>query len=321
MNKVKKIMVLLSIIMLIGSIFVSETYAALNCSVNLSNPKNVTYKEQFSVYVSISNLQTTKGIIAIGAVLSYDKDSLELVDIEGENKWSAPSYNTSNGKMTSFKNKLSKSNENVFKITFEVKEKGKAGNSAWIKISDFEISDGDEEKNCGGNSINIAIKESSGGNSENDNQDGNNKGDSNQDNNSGTNQGGSSNNSQGGSSSGSSNQETTETKKPSTGNNNTKKPSSSSTTKKDKEINKVEDSNDNSNNAETNTIENVIEEDFTNDNNVVEDNNIQNDLEENNIKPEETKEDNKGNFYIVSVITIIAIIGILLLIKKFWKTN
>lgn len=289
--------------MLIGSMFAGKTYAALNCNVNLSKPKDkFTYEEEFSVYVSISNLQTTKGIIAIGAVLSYDKESLELVDIEGENKWSAPSYSTSNGKMTSFKNKLSTSNENVFKIIFKVNEKGKAKDSAWIKISDFEISDGDEEKNCGGSSINIAIGETSGGNSGNNNQGGNN-------------QDGSSNNNQSGSSSGSST-----TKKPSTGNT-TKKPSSSSTNKNDKDTNNTGTSSNN--NIEQNTIENVIDNEVIN-NNVIEDNNVVDNLEENKITSEEEKETkkiDKGQFYIVSFITIVAIIAILLIIKKFWKTE
>lgn len=158
MNRVKKISIVFVIMMLIICMFTSKTYAALNCNVNLSASKNkVTYKEQFSVYVAISNLQTTKGIIAIGAVVSYDTDSLTLVSIEGQNKWSDPFHNPSNGKITSFKNEVSTKNENVFKITFKVNEKGKAKKSAWVKISNFEISDGEGEKNCGGNSINIAI--------------------------------------------------------------------------------------------------------------------------------------------------------------------
>ena len=67
MNKIKKINIVLAIIILIGCIFTSKAYAALNCNVNLTKTKDkVTYDEQFSVYVSISNLQTTKGIIAIG---------------------------------------------------------------------------------------------------------------------------------------------------------------------------------------------------------------------------------------------------------------
>lgn len=306
MNKIKKIIILLSIIMLIGSIFASKTYAVLSCNVNLSKPKDkFTYKEQFSIYASISNLQTTKGIIAIGAVLSYDTNSLTLVDIEGENKWSDPLHNSSNGKITSFKNKLSTSNEDVFKITFEVNEKGKAGESAWIKIDNFEISDGDEEKNCGGSYINIAIGEQSSGNSGDNNQSGNN-------------QGNNSNNNQAGNNSGSNNQGSIITKKPGSGST-TKKPSASSTNKNEENTDKEETLNNN--NEQTNIVENVITEETENDNNTVQNNNIQNNLEEDNEKQEETKKDNKVKFYIVSIGAIAVIIVILLLLKKYWKKD
>lgn len=318
MNKVKKIIILLSIIMLIGSIFASKTYAALNCNVNLSKPKDkFTYKEQFSIYVSISDLQTTKGIIAIGATLSYDTNSLTLVNIEGENKWSDPFHNSSNGKITSFKNKLSTNNENVFKITFEINEKGKAGESAWIKIDNFEISDGDEEKNCGGSSISISIGEASDSNSDNNSQGGNNQGGNADNNQGGNSQGGSSDNNQSGSASGSNNQGSSTTKKPSTGSNTTKKPTSNST---NKNTNKEESSNNN-NNEQANIVENVTQEEPKNDNSIVQNNSIQNNLEEDNINQEETKKDNKGQFYIVSIVTIAVIIVILILIKKCWKTN
>ena len=50
--------------------FINKTYATLSCNVSLSTPKkDLVQGEEFSVYVQISNLQTTKGIIAIGALL------------------------------------------------------------------------------------------------------------------------------------------------------------------------------------------------------------------------------------------------------------
>lgn len=298
MSNLKKINIVLIMIILIVCMFTNKTYAVLNCNVGLSTSKDkVTYKEQFSVYVTISNLQTTKGIIAIGATLSYDRNSLTLVGIEGENNWSNPFYKDSSGKLTSVKNKLSTSNENVFKITFEVNEKGKAESSAWININNFEISDGEEENNCGGNSINIAIVEPDNGGAGSDNQGGstgdNTQGGNNQGSNSGNNQGTNSGN--------------TQTNKPNTGT--TTKPSVNTSTNG---LNNEEISNNDSNNLETNTIENVIEEDFTDNIN----NNVQDTVEDN----VESK-GNKKLFYIISITTIIVIIGLLFLIRKFWKTN
>lgn len=300
MNRVKKISVVFIMIMLMVCMFTNKSYAALNCNVNVSASKSkVTYQEQFSVNVAISNLQTTKGIIAIGAVVSYDTESLTLIDIEGQNKWSDPFHNSSNGKITSFNNALSTKNESVFKITFKVNEKGKAKTSAWIKISDFEISDGEEEKNCGGNSINITIEENNT-NSGNDNQGSNNTQKPN------TKPG---NNNQGSGSS--------QTTKPSTG---TTKPTGSGSTNVQTSNTNNESASNNSNNVETNSSENVVEEDVAN-NESETNNDIQNMFESNIEQAKENKTMSKGLFYTISIVAVIAIVGILFVIAKYWKTN
>ena len=86
---------------------INKTYAVLGCNVGITSPTSSVEKgKEFDVYIKISNLQTTKGIIAIGATLEYDKNNLTFIDIEGQNKWSDPFYNEVNGKITSVKNKL-----------------------------------------------------------------------------------------------------------------------------------------------------------------------------------------------------------------------
>lgn len=298
MNKFKKLSIVFIMVILITCIITNKTYATLNCNVNLSTPKSkVTYEEQFFVYATISNLQTTNGIIAIGSVVSYDTDSLTLVDIEGQNKWSDPFYNSSNGKITLFKNELSTKNENVFKITFKVNEKGKAKSSAWIKISDFEISDGEEEKNCGESSININIEEQENTNTGNNNQGNNNQGNNNQ---------------------GSNNQTSNNTKKP--GNNQTAKPSTGTTRPvENSSTNETTVENINTNNVDTNSIENVVGEDITN--NESEINNVQNVFEDNVEESRENRTVNKWLFYTIGVIAVIAIIVILFVIVKYWRTK
>lgn len=171
MNKVKKISAVLIVIMLSACLAIDKAYAALQCDISLSTTKDkVTYEEQFSVYGAISDLDAPHGIIAIGAVISYDKESLILDSIEGQNNWTDPYYNPSNGKITMFKNELSKKNEQVFRITFKVKEKGKAKDSAWVKISNFEISDGEEEKQCGESFVTIKIENQDSSNTGNGSQ-------------------------------------------------------------------------------------------------------------------------------------------------------
>lgn len=304
MNKLKKINIVLIIIILIIGMFTNKTYAVLNCSVTLSTPKDkVTYKEQFSVYVAISNLQTTKGIIAIGANLSYDTDSLTLVSIEGTNDWSNPLYSSSNGKLTSLKNKLSTTDETVFKITFEVNEKGKATNNAWIKISNFEISDGEEENNCGGSSINITIEEPNTGDVEDNTQGGNQGGNQGENPGDNTTQGG---NNQGENSGNNTQSGNNQTNRPNTGTT-TKPPVSTSTNEQGENIDNEKNTD---NNIDTNTIENNVGEDSIDNKNE----NIQNTLEENTKSKE-----NKTLFYVIGIATIIIIIGLLFLIIKYCK--
>ena len=301
MNRVKKISIVFVIMMLIICMFTSKTYAALNCNVNLSASKNkVTYKEQFSVYVAISNLQTTKGIIAIGAVVNYDTASLTLVSIEGQNKWSDPFHNSSNGKITSFKNELSTKNENVFKITFKVNEKGKAKKSAWVKISNFEISDGEGEKNCGGNSINIAIEEKNTGS----------LGSNNQGNNNTQKPGNTTNNTKPGNSN-----QNTQTTKPNT---ETTKPSGSGSNNVQGGNAKNETTNNTINNVEENSIGNVVENNTISNDEV--NNTIQNTVSD-EVKSKEDKKMSKGLFVTISIVSVIAIIGILFAITKYWKIH
>lgn len=180
MKKLKNMIFILIIIISFGCILSSKSYAVLNCNINLSISKNtVTYGEEFYVDVSISNLNTTDGIIAIGSTLEYDKNSLTLVNIEGLNGWSNPMYNDQNGKFTSIRNQLLTSDSSVFRITFKVNQN--AGNNAVIKINDFTISGGNDEQNVGGNSLTVNIgniSQSDNNNSniqeENNNQYGNN---------------------------------------------------------------------------------------------------------------------------------------------------
>ena len=164
MKKLQIKITLLVVIVLLGSIFMGQSYAAISCNVNLTASKTqLTYGEEFSVEVAISNLNASDGIIALSAVLDYDKTALTYVDmtVAGNGKWSAPIYNSEGGKLVSTRSALGNTDESVFKIVFKVKEN--AGNSAWIKISDFTISGGQEEQNVGGNSITVKIGTASQG--------------------------------------------------------------------------------------------------------------------------------------------------------------
>lgn len=124
-------------------LLVNNVYAASSYKIDLNTVKNeFDKKEEFVVNVAISNIQVEKGLIAFGAVLDYDKDSLELVKTSGSENWANPSYNENNGKLTTDRNNLSKNDEVVFSITFRVKEGSKANPT--ITLKNIEASGGTE---------------------------------------------------------------------------------------------------------------------------------------------------------------------------------
>lgn len=154
----KQIQISMSLILLLFGLFCTKSYAAISGNISLQAPSRAERGEEIYVYAYVSNLQAGKGIIAIGTILEYDTNALTFVDIDGEGKWAAPFYNETNGKLTATRNKASNANENVFKVTFRVKEN--AGNSAWVRVRNFEISNGNEESIIGSGAANISLQTS-----------------------------------------------------------------------------------------------------------------------------------------------------------------
>lgn len=133
------LIIVLTIICLTGS-----AYAAPSCNISIQTSKTEFNKnEQFTVDVKLSSIQSERGIIAIEATLDYDKDSLTLVEMKGQNEWSNPvkdlSYNEATGKFVIDKNGLAKSDETILKLTFKVKETSKK--DLRISLKDIKVSD------------------------------------------------------------------------------------------------------------------------------------------------------------------------------------
>ena len=118
----KKI-VIMSLILIMIICVMNNVYAAINCSVNMQTAKTeFRQDEELVVDVRLSNIQSERGIIAFGATLEYDKNSLTIVKMEGKNGWATPSYNEAEGKLVMERNGLTTKDETMFQIIFKVKE-------------------------------------------------------------------------------------------------------------------------------------------------------------------------------------------------------
>ena len=140
----KKIVVLSLIFMLIVCMM-GRVYAAFSCEVNMEASKTqVSKNDEFTVDVKIANIQSEIGFISFGGTLEYDKDSLTLVKMEGQNGWETPShgsaFNEENGKIAIDRSGVGKNNETIFRMTFQVKEANKS--NLVVSLKDMVIADG-----------------------------------------------------------------------------------------------------------------------------------------------------------------------------------
>lgn len=165
MEKVIKLSLILMLIMicLTSAVYAtSSTTKTPSCSITLETAKSEFSKnEEFNVDVKISKIESERGFIALEATLDYDKNSLTLVDMEGQNKWATPvkdlSYNEATGKLVIDKSGLAKSDEVILTLKFKVKENSKE--NVTIALKDISVSDATVPAKISVASKNITVKE------------------------------------------------------------------------------------------------------------------------------------------------------------------
>lgn len=160
----KKLISASLVVLLILICLTTSVYAAPECNVSIVSAKSEFEKgEEFTLDVNISEIKSERGIIALQGTLDYDKDSLELKKMEGQNNWVTPvkdvSYNEQNGKLVMDKNGLAKNDETILKITFKVKENAKK--DLTVSLKDISISDVTTPLEIPVVSKNITVKEAS----------------------------------------------------------------------------------------------------------------------------------------------------------------
>lgn len=158
MKKIINISIILTMLVTI-CMLVTTVYATSSATIQLNTDYNA--EDDVVVEAKLSNLITDRGVIALGAVLEYDKDVLEFKEIAGQNGWVASnsSYNPESGKIITDRNAPGTTDEVVFTITFKVKNMN--ANSASITLKEIEIGDGGSNGVTNLNSVTktITIKE------------------------------------------------------------------------------------------------------------------------------------------------------------------
>lgn len=158
----KKLVSLVILCFMIMSMMGVVKAATFTCNVTMQMEKTeFKIGDEFTVDINISNIQSQKGVISFGATLEYDKESLTLVKMEGQNGWETPaagvSYNENNGKMAITRSGLGKNDETIFKITFKVKEGAKK--NLLVALKNISVADGTAPYNVTQQYKNITIQE------------------------------------------------------------------------------------------------------------------------------------------------------------------
>lgn len=156
MKKVVKLNLIL--LMMISIIFctLNIAYAKTSSNVAIASTSEVEKGEEFEVKFNLSGLKLDKGINALMGTLKYDKDSLTLVKIEGQNGWATPSYNEENGKFVTEISEYVTKDGTFMKVTFKVKEGSKKNIN--ISMENISVANEDEEIEVSSKSKSITLK-------------------------------------------------------------------------------------------------------------------------------------------------------------------
>ncbi len=139
MNKILKLN--FAVLIIVALLIVTSNVYALTGNITMQTSKEELEKgEEFSVNISITNIQSELGVVAFGATLEYEKESLTFVKMEGQNGYGNPTYNPENGKFVMENNPI-QDNGVVLKMTFKVNENATNPN-ATIVLKDVMAADG-----------------------------------------------------------------------------------------------------------------------------------------------------------------------------------
>ena len=122
MKKFKKIKIL--ILIFISIIILQTTSLASSLELEAKTDKtSVELEEEFTISLSIENIESTTGVNAIQGNIEYDYDIFEFVKVEQLNNWSFNYNDQNDGKFVAMVlSKGEKENQDIAKIVFKLKQ-------------------------------------------------------------------------------------------------------------------------------------------------------------------------------------------------------
>lgn len=155
----KKIKIIFFICMIV-ILMVGTSYGASNTyqiKMNLMQDK-VLMGETISIPVTIENIDMENGVVALSAILWYDKDIWEEPVISSASNWTTPIVVEDLIQTTTSNMQPVKENQEIMIITFKVKEDVPIGQTE-IRLSNFEASDGETTIYSDATSVKINISD------------------------------------------------------------------------------------------------------------------------------------------------------------------
>ena len=181
----KKIRYILLSVMLI-LFFNIQTVNATSFKASLNTTEDtIAPGQDLVVSFVVSNIDVSGGIMALQGVLEFDSNVLTYSNMTPAGGWGVPTYNASNGKFTVESSQPILTEQEVFRITFKVKEDLEDNTKTKISVKDLFASEGETKIESTAVEKEITIKKEDEGNQNPNNNAGENG--SNQNNNSGNN--------------------------------------------------------------------------------------------------------------------------------------
>jgi len=152
-----KLLKIIIVFIMLAFVYMTIVNALSFTATMTASSTTVAEATEFTITVKVSNLDVgTNGINTLSGYLKYDERIFQKINdtsIEGLNSWS-PNYSADNGKITLTKNSFTKSEEEVFQVTFKSKT-DVSGSSGTISFTSIVASN--SEDNIAANDISTQI--------------------------------------------------------------------------------------------------------------------------------------------------------------------